>query len=143
MAFDDEGFVENMCVRDGKLPEFYQSYVKAVQATIQNNAMLEFEAIWREHEQTGKPRSLLSDELSIAITKLDEELQKTDLWSNVALRTSVLNVALPNVLVEKIGLETILNRVPENYLKAIFGSYLASRFVYEYGSNPSQFAFFD
>ena len=31
----------------------------------------------------------------------------------------------------------------QNYLKAIFGSYLASRFVYEYGNNPSQFAFFD
>jgi NAD-specific glutamate dehydrogenase len=33
--------------------------------------------------------------------------------------------------------------VPENYLRSIFGSYLASRFVYEYGSTPSQFAFFD
>ncbi|KAF9891266.1 hypothetical protein FE257_004830 [Aspergillus nanangensis] len=33
--------------------------------------------------------------------------------------------------------------VPVNYLRAIFGSYLASRFVYEYGSNPSQFSFFD
>lgn len=37
---------------------------------------------------------------------------------------------------------TIL-KVPDNYLRAIFGSYLASRFVYEYGSSPSQFAFFD
>lgn len=35
------------------------------------------------------------------------------------------------------------NQVPDNYLRAIFGSYLASRFVYEYGSAPSQFAFFD
>lgn len=34
-------------------------------------------------------------------------------------------------------------QVPDNYLRAIFGSYLASRFVYEYGSAPSQFAFFD
>ncbi|KAJ2326463.1 NAD-dependent glutamate dehydrogenase, partial [Coemansia sp. RSA 2681] len=41
-----------------------------------------------------------------------------------------------------IGLETILARVPLNYLKAIFGAYLASHFVYEYGANPGQFAFF-
>lgn len=34
-------------------------------------------------------------------------------------------------------------QVPDNYLRAIFGSYLASRFVYEYGSSPSQFAFFE
>ncbi|KAF8247637.1 NAD-specific glutamate dehydrogenase (NAD-GDH) [Wilcoxina mikolae CBS 423.85] len=143
LAFDDRGFIENMCVRDGKVPEFYQEYVKSVQETIRNNARLEFEAIWRENEQTGKPRSLLSDELSVAITNLDEELQRTELWNNVALRTSVLNEALPHTLVEKIGLDKILGRVPENYLKAIFGSYLASRFVYEYGSNPSQFSFFD
>jgi glutamate dehydrogenase len=34
-------------------------------------------------------------------------------------------------------------QVPDNYLRAIFGSYLASRFVYEYGVSASQFAFFD
>ncbi|TGZ78677.1 NAD-dependent glutamate dehydrogenase [Ascodesmis nigricans] len=143
LAFDDEGFVENMCIKDGKIPQFYQDYVKTVQKTIQNNARLEFEAIWREHEITGKLRSILSDELSLAITKLDEDLQKTDLWNNIKLRNSVLAEALPNLLIEKIGLETLLKRVPENYLKSIFGSYLASRFVYEYGPNPSQFAFFD
>ncbi|CCX34060.1 Similar to NAD-specific glutamate dehydrogenase; acc. no. P00365 [Pyronema omphalodes CBS 100304] len=144
LAFDDKGFAEDMCVgADGEIPAFYKEYVKTVQRTIQNNARLEFEALWREAEKTGKPRSILSDELSVAITNLDEELQQTDLWNNVALRTSVLNEALPDKLIERIGLETILGRVPENYLKAIFGSYLASRFVYEYGSNPTQFSFFD
>lgn len=34
-------------------------------------------------------------------------------------------------------------QVPDNYLRAIFGSYLASRFVYEFGASASQFAFFD
>ncbi|KAJ2823181.1 NAD-dependent glutamate dehydrogenase, partial [Coemansia erecta] len=43
----------------------------------------------------------------------------------------------------EIGLDTILARVPLNYLKAIFGAYLASHFVYEYGTSPSQFAFFE
>lgn len=143
LAFDDEGFAENMCIYGGEVPAFYKEYVKCVQETIQNNARLEFEALWRENELTGKPRSVLSDELSVAITKLDEELQTTELWNNVALRTNVLNEALPHALVAKIGLDTILSRVPPNYLKAIFGSYLASRFVYQYGSNPSQFAFFD
>lgn len=143
LAFDDAGFIENMCVRDGIVPEFYKSYVKEVQKTVQNNAYLEFEALWREAEETGKSRSILSDELSLAITKLDEELQQTQLWNNIALRTSVLKDALPNTLLEKIGLDDILTRVPINYLRSIFGSYLASRFVYAHGSNPSQFAFFD
>ncbi|KAF2834827.1 glutamate/leucine/phenylalanine/valine dehydrogenase [Patellaria atrata CBS 101060] len=143
LSFDDEGFIENMCVReDGTVPGFYQQYVKQVQGTIKTNAALEFEAIWREHQDTGEPRSILSDKLSVAITKLDEELQGTELWDNVQLRESVLSDALPNLLLEKIGLHTIMDRVPDNYLRSIFGSYLASRFVYEYGISASQFAFF-
>ncbi|KAA8573164.1 hypothetical protein EYC84_003675 [Monilinia fructicola] len=144
LSFDDEGFVENMCVgSNGQAPEFYKEYVKQVQETIKMNAELEFEAIWREHEQTGIPRSTLSDTISVAITKLDEELQTSDLWRDAKLRKSVLLDALPQLLLSKIGLETIMERVPENYLRAIFGSYLASRFVYEVGSSPGQFAFFD
>ncbi|KAI9701823.1 MAG: NAD-dependent glutamate dehydrogenase [Candelina mexicana] len=144
LSFDDTGFIEHMCVQqDGTIPQFYASYVAEVQDTIRKNAALEFEAIWREHQQTGLARSILSDKLSIAITKLDEELQNTELWENIDLRRSVLMDALPALLLNKIGLDTIMQRVPENYLRAIFGSYLASRFVYEFGSSPSQFAFFD
>ncbi|KAL1306631.1 hypothetical protein AAFC00_005309 [Neodothiora populina] len=143
LSFDDQGFVENMCVRgDGTPPPFYEQYVKQVQSIIKNNARLEFEAIWREHEVSGEARSILSDRLSTSITNLDEELQNTELWDNVDLRRSVLQDALPGLLIEKIGLETILERVPENYLRAIFGSYLSSRFIYERGISASQFAFF-
>ena len=112
LSFDDKGFVENMCIReDGSAPPFYDAYVKEVQATIKRNAALEFEAIWREHQQTGIPRSTLSDTLSIAITKLDEELQNTDLWRNMELRRYVLEDALPKLLLDKIGLDTIIERV--------------------------------
>jgi glutamate dehydrogenase len=144
LSFDESGFIDNMCHdANGGVPAFYKAYVKEVQATIKQNARLEFEAIWREHQLSGKPRSIISDELSVAITKLDEELQKTNLWENIKLRRAVLADALPKLLLEKIGLDLIIERVPDNYLRAIFGSYLASRFVYEFGGNPSQFAFFD
>lgn len=125
------------------MPGFYINYVKEVQKTIQRNARLEFEALWREHKVTGKAISILSDELSLAITKLDEELQETDLWKNMQLRDSVLKEALPKCLVEVVGLGEILKRVPINYLRSIFGSYLASRFIYKYGCNSSQFTFFN
>lgn len=114
LSFDDEGFVENMCIHeDGTAPPFYDAYVKAVQETIKRNAALEFEAIWREHQMTGIPRSVLSDKLSVAITTLDEELQKQDLWKNGELRDSVLADALPKLLLDKIGLATIVERVRE------------------------------
>jgi glutamate dehydrogenase len=112
LSFDDEGFIEHMCVgEDGTPPAFYNEYVKEVQSIIQENARLEFEAIWREHEATGERRSILSDTLSIAITKLQEELQNTDLWENLAFRRSVLEEALPATLQKQVGLEKIMERV--------------------------------
>jgi glutamate dehydrogenase len=122
LSFDDKGFIENMCVgADGKPPAFYQAYVKSVQEKIKENARLEFEAIWREHKETKIPRSTLSDTLSIAITKLDEELQKTELWKNEKLRRSVLADALPNLLIEKIGLDLIIERVSSLFIEGYIG----------------------
>jgi glutamate dehydrogenase len=112
LAFNNEGFVENMCVsQDGRVPEFYKAYVKEAQEIIQRNARLEFEAIWREHEKTGIPRSTLSDSLSVAITQLNEELQGAELWQNVGLRWAVLRDAMPKMLLKKIGLDLIMERV--------------------------------
>jgi glutamate dehydrogenase len=113
LSFDDEGFAQNMCVGvEGKVPEFYQAYVEEVQEVIKNNARLEFQAIWREHEESGTPRSMLSDALSAKITQLDEELQNTSgLWSNEDLKRTVLKDALPKLLLEKIGLDLIIKRV--------------------------------
>jgi glutamate dehydrogenase len=132
-----------MCVKDNVIPPFYSRYVENVQRIIEDNARLEFEAIWREHARTRKPRCVLSDELSLEIIKLDEELQKTALWDNISLRKTIMNEALPETLLKQIGLDLILERVPVAYLKAIFGSYLASRFIYLNGIGASQFAFFD
>ncbi|KAJ4195502.1 NAD-dependent glutamate dehydrogenase [Fusarium solani] len=144
LSFDDAGFIENMCVgADGEAPQFYKDYVEEVQLKIQENARLEFEAIWREHEETGIARSILSDKLSVAITDLDENLQHSNLWDNEKIRLSVLKDALPAPLLQKIGLETMVCLIPESYLRSIFGSYLASRFVYQFGSSPTQFAFYD
>ncbi|KXS12524.1 NAD-dependent glutamate dehydrogenase [Gonapodya prolifera JEL478] len=143
LAFSDDEFEKDMMVKDGVLPEFYKKYVEEVQSTIENNADLEFECLWKEGIRTGKPKSILSDELSYAIVRLNEELQHTSLWDNVPLRRIILEEAIPDLLLERLGLDTILKRVPESYIQAIFGAYLASRFVYKYGIEPSQFAFFD
>ncbi|KAL7320317.1 NAD-dependent glutamate dehydrogenase, variant 2 [Mucor circinelloides] len=143
LAFDDEGFEEHMCVKDGVTPAFYEAYVKEVQNIIERNANLEFEGLWEASQKTGTPISILSDELSIAIVKLSEQLQSTGLWDNVNLRNTVLKQAFPQSLLEKLGMETLLERVPESYVKAIFGATLASQFVYKYGAHPDNFAFFE
>lgn len=56
----------------------------------------------------------------------------------------VLKEALPPLLVDLVGFEKLLNeRIPVNYLKAIFSKHLASRYVYEYGSEGNEFSFFE
>jgi len=47
------------------------------------------------------------------------------------------------VLLDLVGLDNIIKRVPNNYLKAIFSAFLASRFVYKYGLETSPFSFYE
>ncbi|KAI9216993.1 Glutamate/Leucine/Phenylalanine/Valine dehydrogenase-domain-containing protein, partial [Blastocladiella britannica] len=143
LSFNDTEFAEHMCVKNGVVPEFYSKYVVEVQEIIERNAANEFETIWRESSASGDSKSITSDELSFAIVKLNEELQHTSLWENVALRRIILQEALPKLLQEQLGFDTLMQRVPESYLRSIFGAFLASRFIYKYGTNPSQFAFFE
>ncbi|KAJ2124072.1 NAD-dependent glutamate dehydrogenase [Coemansia sp. RSA 720] len=144
LSLTDDEFGRLMCKQsDGSLPAFYQEYVAGVQNAIEANAAREFECLWNESKATGKSKSVLSDDLSVAIVELRKNLESTTLWDNVALRHLIMREALPARLLKEIGLDTILARVPLNYLKAIFGAYLASHFVYEYGTSPSQFAFFE
>lgn len=145
LAFTDEEFSKHMQVNSGLVPEFYREYIRSVHATIERNAELEFECLWREHQlQPEKARSILSDELSFAIVKLNEELQQSDtLYMNLPLRRLVLSEALPKLLQDHLGLDVLIKRLPENYIKACFGSFLASRFIYQNGIAPSQFAFFE
>jgi glutamate dehydrogenase len=127
LALTDTEFLEHMQVKEST-PEFYAEYVKSVQTSIEKNAELEFEALWKFSKETKLPISVVSDKLSVAITKLNEDLQNTTLWDNVSLRRVVLLEAFPKILLDKVGLDTLLKRVPESYVRAIFGSYLASRF---------------
>ncbi|KAI9296001.1 NAD-dependent glutamate dehydrogenase [Neoconidiobolus thromboides FSU 785] len=143
LAFNDEEFAQHMSVKDGNVPAFYSEYINQVHQIIERNAANEFECLWKESNRTNIPRSILSDDLSVAIVKLNEELQRTSLWDDEQLRRVVLTEAFPKLLVDTLGLDTLLQRVPENYVKSMFGSFLASRFVYKYGTQPSQFAFFE
>jgi glutamate dehydrogenase len=145
LALSDAEFKEHMCVEGGSdaaKPAFYQRYVTEVQGIIERNARLEFECIWAEHERTGTARSLLTDRVSRTINELNLDVQSSVLWESVELRRKVMAAACPPALIELIGVDTLLERVPEAYIRAIFGAWLAATFVYEVGCEPSPLAFF-
>lgn len=53
LALDDADYQEHMCrPKEAKdVPAFYAKYVKCVQDKIEENARLEFEVLWREHNR--------------------------------------------------------------------------------------------
>ncbi|GAA5944097.1 hypothetical protein JCM1841_002989 [Sporobolomyces salmonicolor] len=146
MSLNDEQFLDLMCSPPGEdaFSDFYLNYVKAIQQTISANATAEFETIWREHERTGRPYTLLSDDLSQKLIKLQNEMEESSLYDDVKLRRAVMARALPKVLIDEVGFDTLLSRLPAAYAHSIFSSYVASRFVYRYGidSSPIDFHYF-
>jgi len=144
LALSTQEYVDLMIFKDGKPSEFYKSYVRDVQEKITENAAAEFQCIWREHArlQGSKPRTTISDELSSALNDLQAELEASDLFADVPSRRGVLNRAIPKTLVDQVGLDTLLERLPEPYQLALFSSWVASHFVYKYGVNSSAVDFF-
>jgi glutamate dehydrogenase len=141
LSFTEDEYAQHMCVKDNKTPAFYEQYVQEVKERIAENARLEFECLWREHQKTGIPSAVLTDQLSDKINTLQAEICASSLWSDEKLCRCVLEEALPRCLQRLLGLDTIIKRVPQTYLLAILGAHLASRYIYNYGLKPNEFAF--
>eukprot|EP00163_Fabomonas_tropica_P003925 TRINITY_DN13481_c0_g4_i1.p1 TRINITY_DN13481_c0_g4~~TRINITY_DN13481_c0_g4_i1.p1 ORF type:complete len:1026 (-),score=365.41 TRINITY_DN13481_c0_g4_i1:176-3253(-) len=143
LALTDAEFEEHMTVKDGVVPKFRAEYVQEVQNIIENNARMEFECIWKEHERTGISNPVLTDTISLKINDLNSNIITSSLWEKTALREIVFRQFVPKTLMALVPYATLMERVPAAYLRAIFGSYLAGRFVYQFGIQPSDFAFFE
>lgn len=143
LSMKDDEFAQHMCVKDGKIPDFYKKYVSEVQKQIDMNAKNEFECLWKEHQENQLPLSVLSNQVSEKITNLTIKVQESNLWENQQLREQLLDKAIPHSLLKFLGRDTILERLPESYTRAVFASQLASRFVYAFGLSAPEFAFYE
>jgi glutamate dehydrogenase len=132
-----------MCVPDGALPPFRRKYVEQILEIIRDNARLEFEIIWKENQARRIPRSVLSDLISEKIIQIKDAVSGSDLLRDRALFKKVVACCIPRVLVDAIGFAKILRRVPSTYLKAVFASHLASRYVYTYGLDANEINFYE
>ncbi|KAF8578923.1 NADH-dependent glutamate dehydrogenase [Ramaria rubella] len=144
LSLEDKEFFELMTFKDGKPTDFYNSYVKDIQQKIAENAAAEFQCIQKEHIRLkgAKPRTIISDELSSIINDLQDELESSDLFDDLPSRQGVLNRAIPETLRNKVGLDVLLKRLPEQYQRALFSSWVASHYVYRYGVAASSVDFF-
>jgi len=141
LALTDEEYEEHLCVLDGKVPEFRKQYVNDVLTTIRNNARMEFEILWNEHKKSKIPLSLLTDQLSDRINTVSDSIRESDLWMESKVFKSVIEKHCPPSLVDMVGIEEIIQRVPNNYLQAIISAWLASHFIYKFGLSADEIDF--
>jgi glutamate dehydrogenase len=144
MGLNDEEYIENMIFKDGKSSAFYQSYVKDIQQKICENAAHEYACIAKEwNRQKGtKARTTISDLLSSTLNDLQNELEVSDLYDNVSSRKHVLARAIPKTLVDKVGLDTLMQRLPEQYQRAIWSAWVSSNYIYSCSMQASNVDFF-
>ncbi|RFT16882.1 MAG: NAD-specific glutamate dehydrogenase [Candidatus Saccharicenans subterraneus] len=142
LAMTDKEWDELMCVKNGEESPFRKQYVNEIIDVIRENARLEFEIIWKEHERTGIPRAILTDLISEKINLIKDAINNSDLFNDQALLEKVIEVGVPKSLVRRVGINRFLTRVPQNYLRALFASRLAGRYVYQFGLQANEVDFY-
>ncbi|MBN2091853.1 NAD-glutamate dehydrogenase [candidate division KSB1 bacterium] len=142
LAMTDDEYDTNMCVKGSKVPEYRKHYVQDVLTKIRQNARDEFEVLWNEYKRTNAPLAILSDQLSDKINKIADSVHNSDLCKDPSILRTVVEEHCPPSLIQKLGIETILKRVPVNYLQAIVSSWLGSHFIYEYGLDADEINFY-
>jgi len=144
LTMTDEEFATRMRVEDDATPPaFYAAYVEEVQRIVEENARLEFECLWKEQQRTGMQSHILTDLLSQKINLVNTQVQSSTLVEQPELQRQVFAEALPTTLTDELGLDTVLNRLPDNYKRSLFGCYLASRYIYSHGMEGQEFTFFE
>jgi len=143
LALSDDEFDAHMRVKDGNIPEVMEAYVGEVIKTVRYNARTEFELLWRENNQKGIPFTHLTNIVSSKINDITDAIFNSDLHANTELREKVVKEYTPKPILDLVGLENILQRVPHNYLNAIISTKLATSFVYKYGLDGNEIDFYD
>ncbi|CAJ1424281.1 unnamed protein product [Effrenium voratum] len=147
LALPPDDHSELMCFdpRKGEAPAFYEEYVQQIKDIIVENAKQEFKAIW-ECSNLGIKKVDATRMVSSKITRMQDTImdkfQDMDALERDQLIRGVLARAIPPLILQKLGVEGILKNVPSNYISAIVGAWVASRFVYKYGISASEVSFF-
>ncbi len=141
LALSDEEYNKYMCVKNDEVPEFRENYVNDVLDIVRRNARLEFEILWQENKKSDTKIVILTDRVSDKINKLTDSIAGSDLWHSEQLLRTIIERHCPQTLVKANGINEIIKRVPQNYLQAIFSSWLASHFIYGFGLEADEIDF--
>lgn len=144
LCLSDEEHAKYMSARSATdAPEFYKAYVQEILDRIEQNARMEFDAIWREWEKNPQQaKTLIIDALSSKNVQIRANMLSSDIFENEDLVRYIMKQYAPKTLLEVVPVDTMLQRVPKNYQHAICAMWLASRYVYSTGIDSNEFDFF-
>ncbi|MBN2322103.1 MAG: NAD-glutamate dehydrogenase [Spirochaetes bacterium] len=142
LAMSDEEFEKLMCVKD-KISDFRIKYVEEIVSTIRRNARMEFDLLWREHEKTKIPFTLLTNMVSEKINGITDSVARSDLPKTGKIRDRVITEYSPKPLLDLVGVDGIVKRVPANYLTAVVATRIATGFVYSHGLDTTEVDFYN
>ncbi len=100
---------------------------------IVDRADKEFALLWRVHRATGRPLSVLAEEVSARINQITDEVAASSMVNDPAMRLAALRLQAPDMLVDEVGVARLVERLPPAYQRALVATAVASTFVYRYG----------
>jgi glutamate dehydrogenase len=134
LALSDEEHGQLMAMPPGApIPAFRERYIEEVITAVRRKADQEFGLLWKTHAARGTPLSELSEAVSRRINEITASIEGSDLYGQESIRRNALRKHVPPSLVSRVGLESLMERLPESYQKAIVARTIASAFVYECG----------
>lgn len=148
LALTEEDHSSMMCFDPacgGVPPTFYETYVRQIQDTIVENARNEFRAIWTCNQRgisKVQATKLISSKINGLQDAIMEQFIRMCSSERERLVRQVLELAVPPVMLQHLTVECILQRIPSNYMAAVVGAWVASRFVYSQGVDAAEVSFF-
>jgi glutamate dehydrogenase len=67
----------------------------------------------------------------------------SDLYNKENVRRNVLAEYFPSTLLEEVGYEALVSRIPETFLRAAFAKYLAAQYYYVAGTEANVYQFYE
>jgi len=142
LALSDDEFKQHLQVQNGEIPAFRKNYIDEIVVRIRQNARSEFNLLWDEHEKSGLPFTVLTNLVSDKINKITDNVYASDLHKDKEVRKRILTEYTPKSLLDLVGLEKIMQRVPEEYIAAIISTKIATNFVYSFGLDGNEIDFY-
>ncbi|HUT64801.1 MAG TPA: NAD-glutamate dehydrogenase domain-containing protein [Spirochaetota bacterium] len=143
LALSDDEYDGLMRVQEKSVSDFRKKYIEDIIATIRKNARMEFDLLWKEHETSGSPFTLLTNMVSLKINDITDAVAGSDLPGDRKIREKIVAEYSPKPLLDLVGIDGILKRVPDKYLDAIVATKIATGFVYKFGLDTTEVDFYN